>query len=149
MISCFSVIRVVMDGGCCIPSHLPCHFTCPIRLQFNYCLSPVIDAACRRAANGHSTSISGGGLGKQPGEGKGQEMGVQGDSEMPSASICWGHVLGDREAAGIGVSLLSELLPWALAVPSKEHFACRSLWALWTWPRISAGRRTWQQVLLT
>ena len=31
------------------------------------------------------------------------------------ASVCW-----DRDAAGPGVSLLSELLSWALAVPSKE-----------------------------
>ena len=31
-------------------------------------------------------------------------------------------VSGNREeAAGTGVSLLSKLLPWALAVPSKEH----------------------------
>lgn len=28
---------------------------------------------------------------------------------------------GNREAAGTGVSLLSKLLPWALAVPRKEH----------------------------
>jgi len=31
------------------------------------------------------------------------------------ASVCW-----DREAAGPEVSLLSESLSWALAVPSKE-----------------------------
>lgn len=64
-------------------------------------------------------SILGRGWGKQPGEGKGQEMGVRGESvlQCPSASIC---VLG-TEAAGTGVSLLSKLLPWALAVPRKEH----------------------------
>ena len=33
---------------------------------------------------------------------------------------------GDIESAGTGVSLLCELLPWALAVCSKELFACRS-----------------------
>ncbi|OXB52329.1 hypothetical protein ASZ78_016845 [Callipepla squamata] len=37
-------------------------------------------------------------------------------SAHPSQHVC----AGDREAAGTGVSLLCELLPWALAVPSKE-----------------------------
>lgn len=64
-------------------------------------------------------SILGRGWGKQPGEGKGQEMECGG--ECPSVSFSQHLCAGNREAAGTGVSLLSKLLPWALAVPRKEH----------------------------
>ncbi|OXB52517.1 hypothetical protein ASZ78_008069 [Callipepla squamata] len=39
-----------LDRDCCIQSRLCCHFYCPGRLQFNFCLPPVIIPACRRAA---------------------------------------------------------------------------------------------------
>ena len=127
-----------MFRGCCIPSHLPCHFSCPSRLQFHSCLSAVIDAACRRAANGHSTSISGGrGLGEAARRRQGARDGSAG---TPRDALSQHLRAGDREAAKSGVPLLSELLPWALAVPSKEHLACGSLRALWRCPFISAGR---------
>ena len=59
-------------------------------------------------------SLVGGGLGKQPGEGaRDGSAGRQRDAL--SQHLC----AGDREAAGPAVSLLSEPLPWALAVPSK------------------------------
>ena len=45
-------------------------------------------------------------------------MRMPGEREVPSGSRC---VLGCRQrAAGTGVCVLCELLPWALAVPSKE-----------------------------
>ena len=46
-----------------------------------------------------------------------------GERDALSQHLC----AGDREAAESRVPLLPELLPWALAVPSKEHLACRSL----------------------
>ncbi|OXB51914.1 hypothetical protein ASZ78_004320 [Callipepla squamata] len=39
-----------LDRDCCIQSQLCCHFYCPGRLQFNFCLPPVIIPACKRAA---------------------------------------------------------------------------------------------------
>ncbi|OXB52883.1 hypothetical protein ASZ78_003925, partial [Callipepla squamata] len=39
-----------LDRDCCIQSQLCCHFPCPCRLPFNFCLPPVIIPACRRAA---------------------------------------------------------------------------------------------------
>lgn len=34
---------------CCVPSQLPCHFSCPCRLQFTFCLPAMIIPAFRRA----------------------------------------------------------------------------------------------------
>ncbi|XP_031467901.1 zinc finger protein 688-like [Phasianus colchicus] len=30
------------DRDCCVPSQLPCHFSCPCRLQLDFCLPAVI-----------------------------------------------------------------------------------------------------------
>ncbi|XP_046755977.1 zinc finger protein 624-like isoform X2 [Gallus gallus] len=46
------------ERDCCVPSQLPCPFSCSCRLQFNFSLPAVIIPACGRAANGHSTSVS-------------------------------------------------------------------------------------------
>ena len=82
-------------------------------------------------------SLVGGGLGKQPGEGKGQEMGAQGHSEMPSASIC---VLGTEKLLGLQFPSSPSRFPGPWLFPAKEHLACRSLLALWRWLCISAGK---------
>ena len=45
-----------------------------------------------------------------------------GERDALSQHLC----AGDREVAGMGVSLFYELLPWALVIHSRELFACRS-----------------------
>lgn len=75
-------------------------------------------------------SLVGGGLGKQPGEGKGQEMGAQGHREMPSASIC---VLGtekplrveflfclSEEETAFSTAAFSTFLPFQLLPFSRD-----------------------------
>ncbi|POI19785.1 hypothetical protein CIB84_016470, partial [Bambusicola thoracicus] len=47
------------DRDCCVACQLPCPFSGPCRLQFNLCLPAAIVPGCRRAADGHSTSVSG------------------------------------------------------------------------------------------
>ena len=100
-----------------------------------------LTSACSRAATGHSTSISGRALGKQPGEGKEREMGVQGESEVSSASVC---VLG-TEKKPLGREFLSSpsCFPGPWLCPARS--TCRSPWPLQRWPCISAGRsgRCW------
>eukprot|EP00076_Gallus_gallus_P046061 XP_025011599.1 zinc finger protein 773-like isoform X1 [Gallus gallus] len=49
---------LVLGRDCCAPSHLRCHFFCPGRLQWTFCLSSVTLPVCRRATNGHAGSIS-------------------------------------------------------------------------------------------
>jgi len=60
------------------------------------------------------------GLGEAARRGQGARDGSAG-GECPSVSFSQHLCAGNREAAGTGVSLLSKLLPWALAVPRKEH----------------------------
>ena len=59
----------------------------------------------------------GGGLGKQPGEGKGQEMGAQGHSEMPSASIC---VLGTEKLLGLQFPSSPSRFPGPWLFPARS-----------------------------
>ena len=62
-------------------------------------------------------SLVGGGLGKQPGEGKGQEMGAQGDSEMPSTSIC---VLGTEKLLGLQFPSSPSCFPGPWLFPARS-----------------------------
>ena len=82
------------------------------------CLSPVTVPTCRRAANGHSTSIPGRGLGKQSVGQRCKACERKGSVRCPCPCIC---VL-EREAAGAGVSLLNKLCPQAPGGCSKEPF---------------------------
>ena len=59
----------------------------------------------------------GGGLGKQPGEGKGQEMGAQGHSEMPSASIC---VLGTEKPLRVEFLFCPSCFPGPWLFPARS-----------------------------
>ena len=78
---------LVLGRDCCAPSHLRCHFFCPGRLQWTFCLLSVTLPVCRRATNGHAGSISGRGTGKQASEGC-ERMG-RGRCRQP-ALVCWG-----------------------------------------------------------
>uniref|UniRef100_A0A8V0XAS8 Uncharacterized protein n=1 Tax=Gallus gallus TaxID=9031 RepID=A0A8V0XAS8_CHICK len=82
------------------------------------CLSPATVPTCRRAANGHSTSIPGRGLGKQSVRQRCKACERKGSVRCPCPCIC---VL-EREAAGAGVSLLNKLCPQAPGGCSKEPF---------------------------
>ena len=62
-------------------------------------------------------SLVGGGLGKQPGEGKGQEMGAQGHREMPSASIC---VLGTEKLLGLQFPSSPSCFPGPWLFPARS-----------------------------
>lgn len=106
-------------------------------LLLNWSLLGHLPAACSRAAHGHCMSILGRGWGKQPGEGKGQEMGVRGESvlQCPSASIC---VLGTEKLLGLEFLSSPSCFPGLWLCP--ERSTCRSPWPLQRWPCISAGR---------
>ncbi|XP_052561334.1 zinc finger protein 664-like isoform X1 [Tympanuchus pallidicinctus] len=45
------------DRDCCVPSQLPCHFSCPCRLQFNFCHPAVIISAAgeQQMATAHAS----------------------------------------------------------------------------------------------
>ena len=113
-------------------AHLPCHFSCPSRLQLNICLSPVIGAGGEQPkATVHPSQVA---WASSQERARGKRWECRGQRDALVQHLC----AGGREAAETGVSLLCELLPWALAVPSEELLACRSLCPLQRC--ISAGR---------
>lgn len=95
-------------------AHLPCHFSCPSRLQLNICLSPVIGAGGEQPkATVHPSQVA---WASSQERARGKRWECRGQRDALVQHLC----AGGREAAETGVSLLCELLPWALAVPSKE-----------------------------